>query len=63
MPAVPVNIALAADLCSYDSAASDTTLTPDACTVLGEVGGKNNSDTWSRHFRAGLDSDLRGCSH
>lgn len=55
MQSVPVNVVRAADLCCYDSAASDTMLTPDARAVLGEVGGNNNSDTRSRHSS---DSDL-----
>lgn len=59
MQSLLVNVVLAADLCCYDSAASDTMLTPDARAVLGEVGGNNNSDTCSRHSSA---SDLRAPS-
>lgn len=49
MQSVPVNAVPAADLCCYESAASDMTPTPDARAVLGEVGGNNNSEAGGRH--------------
>lgn len=55
---VLINAVPAADLCSYESAASDMMLTPDARAVLGEVGGNNNSDAGGRHSsesQSGLD--------
>lgn len=48
MQPVPVNAGPAADLCCYESAASDTTPTPDARAVLAELGGNNNSDAGAR---------------